>query len=124
MKNGRINERNSGRWSKNSTPKTKNSKAKKEVVLSKIEEDAFYCLDKINSLLKSEKSGYVSFLQYDMSDEILAKWNENGIISKQIKKSKYDFMPDKEICKLENKSNLLLVKGILEQFYPKILEVC
>jgi len=122
MKNGRINERNSGSWSKNSTPKIRNNKIQNEVVLNEIEKKALISLDKINSLLKSDAGGYYSYLPFDLSDELINQWFENGIISKGLKKSKYDFMPDKEICKLEKKADLLLTKGILEKFYPKILQ--
>ena len=121
MKNGRINERNSGTWTKNSTPKNRKKNKFKEIVLNDIEQKSLVVLDKINSLLKSDVNNYISYLPFDLSDELINQWYSNGIISKQMKKSKYDFMPDKEICKLENKSDLLLIKGILEKFYPKIV---
>lgn len=122
MKNGRINERNMGHWSKNSTPKTRIKDKFKDVGLNEIEQKALISLVKIKSLLKSDAGGYVSYLPFDLSDELIKQWFENDVISKKIIKSKYDFMPDKKICKLENKSDLLLIKGILEQFYPKILK--
>ena len=122
MKKGRINERNSGKWSNGSEPKTKRNTTSENVVLNEIEGKAFTALDTINSMLKSHDGGYYSYLLFDLKNELINQWFSNGIISKKIKKSKYDFMPDKEICKLEKRADLLLVKGILEQTYPKILK--
>lgn len=119
MKNGRINERNTGNWSLLGEPKRTTSKFI-DVKLSKEQEQSIECIELIVYLIRSKNNNYYSYIRWDMDNELLRKWASSGIIEKGMKKSDRSFFTDKEICIVKKQDDLELVKGLLEKFFFNI----
>jgi len=120
MKNGRINERNTGNYSLNSNLKGRRTKKTNDSILTSEQKESQNTINKIDCLISSFKSNYYSYLTFDLTDEQIKHWFENGIVVKGIKKGNPKiFSEDKEICLLVDGklSDLELTKGLLKSFF-------
>lgn len=119
MKNGRINERNTGSIKLDGG--TKRIKSIPTIKLSDIEEDAYNSLKLCNMVLDK------GIKLYDKIPELIQQWLKNGIV--EIKEfentcevAKKYYPIEKRAILIESKrSDIELCKRLLIEFYPKIL---
>ena len=119
MKNGRINERNTG--STKLDGGVKRSKLQPVTILSDIEEEAYNSLRLCNMILNK------GIKIYDTIPELVNQWIRNGIA--EIKEfentnevTKMYYPTEKRAILIESKrSDIELCKNLIIEFYPNII---